>query len=176
MAAIRQRVIAGDPYEACVRDTVAAFDSFVGQDVKELVRRVPMTRARQNRLQNARFHNLAVVSAELRNTFDIKILDGISVDEEEIAVLMFHRRHVYEHNGGEADAQYIARSGDTSVRPKQAFRETQESAHRIVGLVTRMAKNLHEGFHGIFPPDDKFIKFHKRNVAAPSSQSGATVG
>jgi hypothetical protein len=64
---------------------------------------------------------------------------------------MFHRRHVYEHNGGEADEKYIADSGDASVRPKQALRETQESANRIVSIILRMCENLHAGFHEIFP-------------------------
>ena len=121
---IRERINARAEYETCVRDSVAAFDSFVSQYVKELVRRVPMTAARKNRLQNSRFHNLANVSDELKNTFDINILDGISTDDEQFAALMFHRRHVYEHNGGEVDAKYIEQSGDTAVKLKQALRDT----------------------------------------------------
>jgi hypothetical protein len=46
---------------------------------------------------------------------------------------MFMRRHVYEHNGGEVDQQYLDASGDTTVRLKQHIRETREGcspAHR----------------------------------------------
>lgn len=40
--AIRERINAGGQYEACASDCVAAFDSFVGQYVEQLVRHVPM--------------------------------------------------------------------------------------------------------------------------------------
>jgi len=55
MVAIRDRINTQEQREACVRDAVAAFDSFVGQYVRELVRRVPLTSARTNRLQSSRF-------------------------------------------------------------------------------------------------------------------------
>src|SRR5690348_17991901 len=41
-------------------------------------------------------------------------------DEISFVKRMFHRRHVYEHKGGEADAKYIQDSGDTEVRPKRS--------------------------------------------------------
>jgi len=71
---------------------------------------------------------------------------------------MSHRRHVYEHLGGEADEKYIADSGDTSVRPKQVLHESQESAHRLVNVVVKMARRLHAGFHEIFPRNERPIR------------------
>jgi len=153
LEAIRRRINNPEArHEDCVRDAVATFDSFVGQFVKEFVCQIPMTTARRNRLENGRFHNVTVVRDELRNAFDIDIFEGIDNKDQRFAALTFLRRHVYEHQGGEADEEYIKQSGDTSVRPKQALHETQESAHQIVGLVRRMAANLDKGFHEIFPP------------------------
>ena len=43
---VRERANSGGPYEACVRDIVAAFDSFASQYAKQLMSRVPLTRAR----------------------------------------------------------------------------------------------------------------------------------
>jgi hypothetical protein len=159
---LRARISAGGQYEACVRDAVAAFDSFVGQYVKQLIQRIPLTPARKNRLENGRFHNLQVVATELKDTFDINIFDGLAPDDICFAKLMFHRRHVYEHGGGEADEKYIAASGDKSVRLKQALHETVQSAHQIAGAVQKMASNLHAGFHEIFPADEDPIKRHKK--------------
>ena len=93
--------------------------------------------------------------------FDIDILSGISAEDTAFATLMFHRRHVYEHKGGEADEKYIADSGD-QVRLKQALRETPESAHRTATLVIKLAANLHKGFHEIFPPLEEPIRWHER--------------
>lgn len=73
-----------------------------------------------------------MVAGELKEIFDIDILDGLKPEDVEFAKLMFHRRHVYEHKGGEADEKYIADSGDISVRPKQALHESQESAHHEI--------------------------------------------
>lgn len=159
---IRDRIDAGGPYEACVRDSVAAFDSFVGQYVEQLVQHVPSTPARRNRLEKRRFHNLQAVATDLKEIFDIDILDGLKADDVEFSKLMFHRRHVYEHKGGEADEKYIAESGDSLVRPKQLLREIPGSAHRIAELVLRMATNLHRGFHEILPPEEEPIKRHQR--------------
>jgi hypothetical protein len=159
---IRERINSGGPYESCVKEAVGAFDSFVGQYMKELVRQVPMTPGRKNRYQKMRFHDLSSVVSEWKQVFDIDIVSGLKPDDRDFAILMFHRRHVYEHKGGEADAKYITESGDAGVRVKQALSETRESAHRTVGIIARMATNLHSGFHEIIPPIERPIAAHKR--------------
>jgi hypothetical protein len=159
--ALRGRINSGGPYEACVKDAVSEFDSLVGVCVSQLIDHVGMTPARRSRLVNRRFHNLQQVAADLKEIFDIDILHGIAPDDIEFAKLMFHRRHVYEHKAGEVDEKYIADSGDTSVRVKQALHETMELAHRIASLVLKMATNLHRGFHEIFRPDGEPIRQHK---------------
>jgi hypothetical protein len=159
--AIRDRINAGGPYEACVRDIVAAFDSFVGQYVQQLIKIVRMTSGRRERLSRMRFHNLKATALDLKQIFDIDILRTVSDEDRDFAKLMFFRRHVYEHLGGEADEKYIEESGDTTVRPKQALRESQESAHRIAGIIVKMAKNVHEGFHEIVPVLEEPIRRYR---------------
>jgi hypothetical protein len=159
--ALRNRINAGGPYENCVKDAVSEFDSLVGVCVAQLLKHVAMTPARRNRLENRRFHNLQSVAVDLKEILDVDILEGIKPDDLQFAKMMFHRRHVYEHRGGEADDKYIADSGDSSIRPKQLLKETMESAHRIAGLVEKMATNLHRGFHEIFPPEADPIKRHR---------------
>jgi DNA-directed RNA polymerase subunit RPC12/RpoP len=144
--AIRVRINAPDARrEDCVRDAVSAFDSFVGQYVRELVMHIPLTQARKNRLESTRFHNVNAVGDELENTFDIDIFAGVDAKDQKFAASMSLRRHVCEHNGGEVDQEYLDQSGYTSVRLKQALREDQEFAHRTVGVVMRLARNLHNG-------------------------------
>lgn len=158
---IRDRINTSGPYEIYVKETVATFDSLAGQYAKQLLARIPLTPARKTRIERTHFHNLSTTSEIFRNIFDIDILSGISKEDIDFATLMFHRRHVYEHNGGEADEKYIADSGD-NVRLKQALRETQESAHRTANLVIRLGTNLHKGFHEIFPPLDEPIRQNRR--------------
>lgn len=158
---IRDMANSGGPYETCVKEAVATFDSFATQYAKQLAARIPLTTARKSRLARTYFHNLATAAEIFRSFFDIDIMSGVNLDDGAFATLMFHRRHVYEHNGGEADEKYIADSGD-QVRLKQALRETQESAHRIASIVVKLATNLHNGFHDIFPPLEEPIEWHKR--------------
>jgi len=148
---IRERIDAGSPFEGCVKDAVAAFDSFARQISKKLVESVPMTPRRQKEWNRKLFHNLRPRAEEFGSVFDINILKGLKEDDIAFGELMFHRRHVYEHNGGEADAKYIEDSGDKKVRPKQLLREDRDSASRTVDFVRKVAANLSEGFESIFP-------------------------
>ncbi|HET7251769.1 MAG TPA: hypothetical protein VFI79_18140 [Gemmatimonadales bacterium] len=157
---IRDRINAGGPYEGYVKDLVSAFDSLAGNHVDQLLARVPLTPERRARMTNRLFHDLRRVAADFKDVFDIDILGGFGDDEIAFGTLMFHRRHVYEHNGGEADERYIANSGD-NVRVKQALHESQESTHRLANVISRLGTNLHKGFHEIFPPLDEPIKLYQ---------------
>lgn len=155
---LRDRINSSGQNEACVKEAVGAFDSFCGQYMKQLLNHIGLSPRRRERLEKMRFHNLRIVADEFRNVFDIDIFHGLKPDEVAFAERMFHRRHVYEHKGGEADVKYIEDSGDTTVRPKQALRETQDSAHNLVNLMLRMGGNLHRWFHEILKPDQARIK------------------
>jgi len=159
---IRSRINADGPYEACLKDSASAFDSFVAQYAKQLTQNIPMRPSPKARIEKMRFLDLNSVRTELKSVFDIDICDGLKDTEVAFASLMFHRRHVYEHNGGEADEKYIADSGDNSVRLKQALRESQQSVHEFTNLVAKMACNLHRGFHVIFPPEQEPISFYAK--------------
>jgi len=152
---IRDRIKGGQSYEACVKDTVSAFDSYARQIAKQLATSIPMTTARRKEWLKKKFHNLKPCAEALNTIFDINVFKQIEKNDIDFAILMFHRRHVYEHNGGEVDEKYIRDSGDTSVRPKQTIHESSSTALRITDLVMKMSKNIHDDFHGIFPPEEK---------------------
>jgi hypothetical protein len=65
----------------------------------------------------------------------------------------------------------MADSGDTSVRLGQAIHETQPSAHRLIGIIQRMAENLHRQFHDIFKPEAEPIKWHDERKAMQRRKS-----
>lgn len=160
VAMIHNRIASATEYEACARDAVAAFDSFARQLAEQLAHRVPMTRRRRKEWKRRLFHQLAESTQALREAFDIDPVKGIAPKDVAFATLMFHRRHVYEHNGGEVDEKYIRDSGDTSVRPKQLIHESRESATRIADLVLKLGSNIADGFHDIFPPERDPIRLH----------------
>jgi hypothetical protein len=115
---------------------------------------------RRAQLEGALFHNLNRAD-DLKAWFGIDLFQGLDASNTEFIRRMFHRRHVYEHNGGEADQKYLNDSGDPSVRLKQTLRETPDSVFRTTGLILRVARNLHEGFHELFPPMEEPIRRYK---------------
>jgi hypothetical protein len=156
--AVRDRLNAGAPAHDCVRDAVAAFDTLVGQYAKQLADQVPLTARRIARLTKYSFHELDEVRQVLSDWFDIDICAGMKDGEIAQVKLMFYRRHIYEHNGGEVDQKYLDRSGDTTVRLKQVIRETKEGAHSLLGSLIKMARNLHAGFHDLVEVEDSPIR------------------
>lgn len=150
--AIRNELNRGAIPSNCLKDIGSAFDTFVGQYAGQLIRNRPMRSARRERIGKMRFHDLAATRRELMGGFDIDICEGLTEAEITTATRSFQRRHVYEHNGGEVDEKYLRDSGDTSVRLKQAIRETQAGVHEFANLALRMARNLHRGFHDIYEP------------------------
>jgi len=163
--AIRERINVGNPPEDCIRDAVAAFDSFASQYAKQLAAHVPMTERRQTRLIEHSFHNLEDVRDVFRNWFDIDVCRGMKEDECRIVSIKFFRRHVYEHNGGEVTQRYLDDSQDTTVRLKQHIHETKEDAHALLGSLVKMARNIHNGFHELFPPIPGPIKTFEEQKA-----------
>lgn len=165
MPAIRGRVNANETPEDCVKAAVSIFDSFVGQYAKQLTELIPMTAGRKNRLKKQRFHDVEDLRKTLKDWFDIDPCKGMQENERLFTIRMFQRRHVYEHNGGEVDQKYLTDSGDTSVRLKQHIHETREDAHRLCGCLLTMARNIHEGFHELFPPIPEPIKAYEDKKA-----------
>lgn len=162
---IRKRLNSGDTPEDCLRDGVASFDSFMAQVGKELAEMVPLTKRRRQRLSSQSFHDLNEVRATFKDWFDIDVCTGMKEDECRVVELMFYRRHVYEHNGGEVGQKYLDKSGDTTVRLKQQIHETQQGAHDLRGSLVKMARNVHCAFHELFPPIPEPIKAFEEKKA-----------
>jgi hypothetical protein len=164
LSSVRDRINTGQQYEACVKDAVSAFDSYARQIAKQLAIRIPMTPKRRKEWEKKLFHNLKHCAEALGTIFDINVFFKLKQDDIDFAILMFCRRHVYEHNGGEVDEKYIRDSGDTSVRAKQVIRESRETALRIADLVIAMGQNMHNGFHEIFPAEEAPLRIERQRA------------
>jgi Zn finger protein HypA/HybF involved in hydrogenase expression len=162
---IRERLNKGGDPSTAVKEAVSAFDTVAGQYAKQLLRLVPLSERRRNVLKTMRFHNFVRVVEVFREWFDIELVEGIKESEQAFVKLRFHRRHVYEHNGGEVDQKYLDDSGDTSVVLKQVIRETREDAHSLIGSLIKVVRNLHKGFHDLLPPAPEPIKYFEERKA-----------
>jgi hypothetical protein len=145
-----------------VRTTVSEFDGCCRDLTAQLGKRIPMKPSRKTDLERLLFHDVqSPTISTLKSMFDVDLLRGLG-SELAFTKLMTHRRHVYEHNGGVADSRYIQESGDGGVREGDLIRETQENAHRLIGVCTRMVENFDADFHEVFPPTEWPIEYFKR--------------
>jgi hypothetical protein len=160
----RTRHSKDDPLEPAVPDLVRAFDSMARQYAKQLAARIPLVAARKTRLLETPFHNVQQRADELNQWFGIDLLAGLDLAGRAQVSRMFYRRHVYEHNGGQADQDYLEASGDT-LRLGQALRETPETVFLLATLLERMARNLHVGFHALFPPVVEPVRLYAEQQA-----------
>lgn len=161
----RERLAAGEPVDPAVPDSVSAFDSMARQYAKQLAARVPMMPSRRTVLETASFHNVKARAEDFRAWFGIDLFDGLDATDQALIHRMFLRRHVHEHNGGVVDQKYLAESEDTSVRLGQALREQSEDVFKLLGLIGKMARNLHRDFHVLFPPVAKPIAYEAERQA-----------
>lgn len=161
-----RKSMAGDVnYALIVKETISAFDGFARHLTKQMVDRIPMTPGRKKEWGKMLFHNLRRFSDPMKADFDVDFIRGLKPDDVEFMARMFFRRHVYEHNGGEVDQKYLDDSGDTTVRLKQVIRESAESASRTCDLALKMSRNLHAGFHDIFPAEEMPLRLHQDELA-----------
>lgn len=158
---IRRELNSGTRPESCLRDGVASLDALISMTAKQLARMVPLSSRRAERLCNRRFHDIEKAREILGGYFDIDIRAGLSEREWRDTVLKFHRRHVYEHSAGEVDQKYIDDSGDVTVQVKQRIREDRQEIHEFLGTLVKIARNLHGGFHDLFPPIGEPIQQHE---------------
>ncbi len=161
----RERIAAKEFLHPAVQDSVSAFDSMARQYAKQLATLVPIKPARRTALESALFHSPKARAAELKPWFGIDLFDGLDADAQAFLNQMFLRRHIYEHNGGQVDQKYLDDSEDRSVKLGQAVRESPDTIFRLTGLILKMARNLHDGFHELFPPVAKPIEYHREHQA-----------
>lgn len=143
-----------------VKQSVSEFDSAARDFVDQLVARVPMKESRRSQLEVLLFHNLEKFDGLMKSCFDIDLLRGMSGDRK-FVLMMFFRRHVYEHDGGVMTKRYVENSGDTLAEEGTLLRETSQNAHKLIGCLNRMIATLEHDFHEMFEPESFCIDIEK---------------
>lgn len=163
--AIRAGVNAGGNTVTALKEAVDAFDSFGRNYARQFMAHIMMTPARKTKWGRSNFAQIETVAKNLKDDFDIDILRRIDPAHVEQAKRMFHRRHLHAHRGGIVDQMYLDESGDTTVQLGHLLRETREDVIGVTQAIAKMGKNLHEGFHSIFPVHQRPIDIHAEQQA-----------
>jgi hypothetical protein len=127
---------------------VSEFEA-MAKDLRAQLMRLPATPGRKSDLGNLSFQRILRASECLSNWFGIEILKGISDVNREFLNKMFHRRHVFTHNAGRVDQEYIDNAGDTTVRLNEVIRLRSKEIKRLIPLIRQVANNLIDGYESI---------------------------
>jgi len=80
---------------------------------------------------------------------------------------MFHKGNA-EIAAYRSDAEFSAELKRSVAAAKQALRESKESAHRIAGIILRMATNFQRDFHELLPPEQWPIQRYQKLKPEPT--------
>lgn len=121
----------------------------MAKDLRAQLLRLPATPRRKSDLGNLSFQRILRANECLSNWFGIEILKDISDDDREFMDKMFNRRHVFTHNAGRVDREYLDNTGDKTVRLNEVIRLRSKEIKRLIPLIRQGANNLIEGYETI---------------------------
>jgi hypothetical protein len=119
----------------------------------------PMTPNRRKRLVELNFQQPLQADESLVQWFDVGLLawpgntttPKRTIQDSDLPFIkkMIQRRHILIHNGGIADQDYLALSGDNQVQLGERIRVRSNEAKRFIEIIRTMAENLMDNLeHG----------------------------
>lgn len=120
---------------------VSEFEGLANEIRKHLLL-LPMTEKRRRELGTISFQRILGSSEKLNDWFGINIFEGIPDDDKQFVNKMFNIRHLFTHNNGQVDSEYIQNTGDSSMKINQLVRLKSKEIKRIINLTKKMIINL----------------------------------
>jgi len=127
---------------------VSEFEALANTLRKHLIN-IPATKKRKSDINNLSFQRIQKAQSCLKNWFEIDIFQNIPEREGEFLNKMFNRRHVFTHNCGRIDQEYIDNTGDQTVKVNQVIKFSSREIKRLIPLVRSCATNFIEGYESI---------------------------
>lgn len=127
---------------------VSEFEA-MANDLRKMLMSLPATPQRKADLNKLSFQRIINASEALNNWFGFEILKDISTQDREFMNKMFNRRHVFTHNAGRVDQEYLNNTGDSSVRLNEVIRLRSNEVKRLIPLIRQIANSLITGFKSI---------------------------
>lgn len=144
---LRDRQKRGVEWEKLTR-CVSEFESMANHLRKYMIR-FPATLQRRNTLKSMAFQNIQKANNLFYEWYGFEILDGLIEADRRFLNIMFNRRHLFTHNSGCVDQEYLDNTGDRTVRINQVLRIRSTEIQRLIDLVLRCGLNLIRGYVSI---------------------------
>jgi hypothetical protein len=139
-----EREVEWEKLTRCISD----FESVANQ-IRRFLLRYPATPKRKSALSSLSFQKILTASDRLKEWYGYDILEGVSETDRRFLNRMFNRRHVFTHNAGRVDQEYLDNTGDTTVRLNQVLRVRSREIRRLIPLVRDCGQRLIQGYESI---------------------------
>jgi hypothetical protein len=140
-----ERAARDGEWREITKQCVSHFEGF-GRDLVEILARFPATPSRTKSVRDIPFHNPLKAADDLKKFFEIDLLVGLDLKQQDFIRKRFLRRHLYEHTSGVVDEEYVRLSGENHLRIGQVLRESRSNVATLIDLCRTMAKNFDEEF------------------------------
>jgi len=152
LSGLQNRITGGTLQEAdlidILKNCVSAFEG-MANDLREQLVKFPASERRKKNLSQLNFQNLTDACEKLRTIQDIDYLEGLKPEDRVFLDRAFNWRHLFTHKSGVVDAEYISRTGDSSMQVGQKVRVSAADIKRLLGLVRVIGRKLFAGFESI---------------------------
>lgn len=151
MVTIQKEISQPEVEEVSWEKLARCFSDFeaMAKDIQNQLVLLPATPKRRNEIERLSFQRIRPAKDSLIAWFGIDIFSGIKPENIVFLNTMLMRRHLFVHNGGRADQEYMDSTNDTSVRLHQQLVVKRAEIQELVPLLKKCAENLFSGFEAI---------------------------
>ncbi|MDD5361403.1 MAG: hypothetical protein PHN88_04675 [Ignavibacteria bacterium] len=131
-------------WKSFLLNSVSVFDG-LGHEMRRNLLFSPYTPKRRADLECLSFQNILKVNDCFKNWFGFEILSGITNSDKIFLNIMFNKRHLFTHNNGIVDSEYLKNTDDKKVKSGQLIRLDSKEIKRFLLLVKCISINFIEG-------------------------------
>ena len=141
LASTQENTIQEKLVEDALENCISAFDGFG----RNLCRAHASKSKNPDKVNKISFQNIVVARESVRNQFCIDISSNLNADKWQFVNKCFQKRHVFAHNAGVIDIDYIRKSGDTGATVGRKLSISSDEVQQLVPLLKQIAADLSAG-------------------------------
>ncbi len=135
-------------WKSILSNCVSTYDG-LGNEFRKYLLFFPYTPKRRKDLTQISFQKILNSGECLNNWLGFDVFSGINDDDKNFLNKMFNKRHLFSHNNGIVDNEYLNNTGDTSLKLGQLVRLRSKEIKRFIPLIKQVSINLINGFESI---------------------------
>jgi hypothetical protein len=127
--------------EDALENAVSTFDGFG----REICRVKALQSSDPPKAEKVSFQNIAKARQKVIDLFNLDFAATLDAQKWDLLFQAFMKRHVLAHRMGVVDQKYIDITGDSVAIVGRKIPITSEQVAQVLGLVSEIGKNLHDG-------------------------------